>query len=150
MSRIVSSLAGRIRIRDKKLCDPERIDRLKSELSKIAAVTELQGNICTGSVLVNFDRNAISLSAMEATVESALDKVMGKAPKPEPLLSKKNVNRYNKILMFVTMGASILALAITRRRDRIFWHKVTGYAFLVNLGVHFWIYRKSVQRTFQW
>lgn len=146
MSRIVSSVAGRIRVRDKSLRDREKIERLTGELSQIPAISELQSNARTGSVLVYFDRHAIKLSAMEAKIESAVDKVIGKAPKSEALLTIKNVNRYNKILMLASLAASLFALSVARRKRRIRWHKLMGYVFLSNLGVHFYIYRKSLLR----
>jgi len=92
------------------------MDRLKSELSQITAVANFQDNVRTGSLLVYFDRNAVKLQAMEAKIESALDKIIGEAPKSEALLTKKNINRYNKILMLASLAASLLALTQARRR----------------------------------
>ncbi len=149
MSRIVSSIPGRIRIKDKSLRDPEKLNALKKELSKIAAITELQDNVRTGSILLRFDRKALELSAMEADIDSAARKVLGKKQKPQRLLSKKNVNRYNKIIMLASLGASLAALKMAHRKPRIRLHKVTGYLFIANLGVHLYIYRKSLLRVFR-
>ena len=149
MSSIISSIPGRLRIRDKSLRDPEKLNKLKQELLKIAVITEVQDNVRTGSVLIRFDRNAIELSAMEANIDSAVDKVMGKSPTPQMLLSKKNINRYNKIVMLTSLGASLLALTTARRKRRIRWHKFTAYLFLASLGVHLSIYRKSLFRLFR-
>lgn len=149
MSRIVSSLPGRIRIRDKGLRDRKRLDAVTQELSNIAAVTELQDNVRTGSILLRFDRRAIELSVMEHDIDATVDKVLGKRSRPQRLLSKKNINRYNKIAMLVSLGASLLVLRMTRRKPRIRWHKLTAYLFLANLGVHFYIYRKSLLRLFR-
>lgn len=149
MSRIVSSVPGRIRIRDKGLRDQEKINAVKQELSNIAVITALQDNVRTGSILVRFDRRAIELSVIEENIDALLDKVIGKASRPQRLLTKKNINRYNKIIMLGSLGSSLLALRMARRKPRIRWHRLTGYLFLANLGVHFYIYRKSLVRLFR-
>lgn len=149
MSTIVSSLPGRIRVRDKGLRDREKLDRLKSALSEIAAITELQDNVRTGSVLLRFDRHAVALPEMEASINAAIDRVIGKPPTPERLFSPKNLNRYNKIAMLATLGASLFALTTSPRKRRIRWHKITGYLFVANLAAHLFTYRKSLSRLFR-
>ncbi|MGY6278052.1 HMA2 domain-containing protein [Methylomonas sp. MgM2] len=149
MSRIVSSVPGRIRIRDKSLRDREQLIRVKTELSKIPVVTELHDNVRTGSILVRFKRRAVELSVIEQDIDAVVDQVVGKAPKPQRLLSKKNINRYNKIIMLASLGASLIALRMARRKRRVRWHKLTGYVFIANLGVHLYIYRKSLFRLFR-
>lgn len=149
MSRIVSSIPGRIRVRDKALRDQTKLDQLKKELSKIAAITALQDNVRTGSVLLRFDRNGVELSAIEADIDAVVNKVVGKPLRRQSLLSKKNINRYNKIIMLGSLGASLIALRIARRKSRIRWHRLTGYIFVANLGVHLYIYRKSLLRLFR-
>ncbi len=144
MSRIVSSLPGRIRIRDKRLRDQARLNELKKELLKITAITELQGNIRTGSVVVNFDPSIIEIAALETKLDSAVDKVLAE-PLTPPLLTKKRINRYNKIVMVGSLAAS-LALAAARRKRWRRWHALTGYLFVANLGVHMYLYRKSLFR----
>ena len=86
MNRIVSSLPGRIRIRDKRLRDQARLNELKKELLKIAAITELKSDARTGSVVVNFDSNLIEIAALEAKLDLAVDKVLAE---PVQLLTKK-------------------------------------------------------------
>ena len=149
MTRIVSAVPGRIRVRDKSLRDQERLKELKKELAKIAVITELQDNVRTGSVLVRFKRAAVELSVIEASIDAAVDKVIGKSSKPQRLLSKKNINRYNKLVMLASLGVSLFALTMAGRKRRIRWHKLTGYIFVANLGVHLYIYRKSVLRLFR-
>jgi hypothetical protein len=144
MSRIVSSLPGRIRIRDKRLRDQSRLNELKKELSKIAAITELQGNARTGSVVVNFDATVIEIAALESKIEYAVDKVLAETL-TAPLLTKKQLNRYNKIAMVGTLTAS-LALGMARQKRLRRWHALTGYLFVANLGVHLYLYRKTLFR----
>lgn len=147
VSRIVSSIPGRIRLRDKRLRDQAKLNELTKELSQIAVITSLQGNPRTGSLLLRFDRNAIVLSTIEANIDSTVDQIIGKAP--QPLLSKKNFNRYNKMAMLGSLGASLIALSMTGRKRRIRWHKLTGYLFIANLGTHLFFYRKALRRTFR-
>ena len=146
MSKIVSSIPGRIRVRDKNLRHPDRLNQLKKELSNIPAITELQENVRSGSLLIHFDRNAIDLAEIESSIDAATDKVIGTLKKPHTPLSKKNLNRYNKLIMLSSLGISIVALAFPHRGTRRFWHQSTGWIFLANLGVHLYIYRKSLKR----
>ncbi len=146
---IVSSIPGRIRVRDKYLRNHDRLNQLKNELSNIAAITELNENVRTGSLLIRFDREAVELAAIESSIDSAVDRVIGGLPKPHTPLSKKNFNRYNKLIMLSSFGISIGALAIPRQSLRRFWHQSTGWLFVANLGAHLYIYRKSVKRLFR-
>jgi hypothetical protein len=142
MSRIVSSLPGRIRIRDKRLRDQARMNELKKELLKIAAVTELKGDIRTGSVVVSFDLSVIEIAALETKIEATVDKVLAEPPQ---LLTKKQLNRYNKIAMVGSLAASLAFTASRQKRFRR-WHALTGYLFVANLGVHLYLYRKTLFR----
>lgn len=148
MNRIVSSLPGRIRVRDKRLRDQQRLNELKQELAKIAAITGLHDNVRTGSLLLYFDPEAIETSALEANILSTADKIIGKPETAESLLTKKNINRYNKIAMLGSFGAS-MALLAKRRRIWRRWHALAGYVFVANLGVHLYIYRKPLFRLFR-
>jgi len=144
MSRIVSSIPGRIRVRDKKLRNQTTLDRLKTEL-----ITTLEGNNRTGSLLVWFNKDVVTLSCIEAQIESAVDRVIGKSSAQQQLLSKKNLNRYNKMAMLLFLGTSLSTLSLAGRKRRIRWHRLTGNLFVANLGVHLFIYRKSLFRLFR-
>jgi len=144
MSRIVSSIPGRIRVRDKKLRNQTTLDRLKTEL-----ITTLEGNNRTGSLLVWFNKDVVTLSCIEAQIESAVDRVIGKSSAQQQLLSKKNLNRYNKMVMLLFLGTSLSTLSLAGRKRRIRWHRLTGNLFVANLGVHLFIYRKSLFRLFR-
>lgn len=144
MNRIVSSLPGRIRIRDKSLRDQTRLNELEKQLSEITAITELQGNVRTGSVVVYFDPSVIEIAELETKLDSAVDKVLADTLTP-PVLTKKRINRYNKIAMVGSLAASLAFAAARRKRWRRL-HALTGYLFVVNLGVHLYLYRKSLFR----
>ncbi|MGR9053982.1 MAG: HMA2 domain-containing protein [Gammaproteobacteria bacterium] len=151
MKRIVSSIPGRIRVRDKNLRKQAKLDALQTELSKIPAITELTSNIRTGSVLIVFDPKTIEQTDLETNLISALDRTVGTAITPAPPLSKvskKNLNRYNKLVMLASLGSSLTFAASHRRRWRR-WHTLTGTLFIANLAVHLFIYRKALRRLFR-
>jgi hypothetical protein len=144
MSRIVSSLPGRIRVRYKRLRNQERLTELKKELSKITAITALQDDVRTGSIVVNFDPNAIEIAALEIRLDFAVDQVLIDRLTLLPI-PKKQFNRYNKILMMGSLAAS-LALTTARRKRWIRWHALTGYLFVASVAAHMIIYRKTLFR----
>ena len=152
MSRIVSSIPGRIRVRDNKLRNQTTLDRIKTELlniAAIAAITSLEGDNRTGSLLVRFNKNVVTMSCIEAQIDSAVDRVIGKSSAQQRLLSKRNLNRYNKMAMLLFLGTSLFTLTLAGRKRRIRWHRLTGYLFVANLGVHLFTYRKSLFRLFR-
>jgi hypothetical protein len=144
MSRIVSSLPGRIRVRDKRLRNQERLTTLKKELSKITAITALQDDVRTGSIVVNFDPNAIEIAVLETRLDFAVDQVLVERLTLPPI-TKKQLNRYNKIAMIGSLAAS-LALTTARRKRWRRCHALTGYIFVASVAVHMIIYRKTLFR----
>lgn len=144
MNRIVSSSPGRIRVRDKRLRDQKRLTELKNELSKIAAITALQDDVRTGSVVVNFDPSAIEIAALETRLDFAVDQVLVERLTLPPI-TKKQLNRYNKIAMMGSLAAS-LALTVAKRKRWKRWHALTGYMFVASVAVHMIIYRKTLFR----
>ena len=144
MSRIVSSLPGRIRVRDKRLRDQERLTELKKELSKITAITALQDDVRTGSIVVNFDPRAIEIAVLETRLDFAVDQVLVERLTLPPI-TKKQLNRYNKIAMMGSLAASLALTTVRRKRWRR-WHALTGYLFVASVAVHMIIYRKTLFR----
>ena len=144
MSRIVSSLPGRIRVRDKRLRDQERLTELKKELSKITAITALQDDVRTGSSVVNFDPRAIEIAVLETRLDFAVDQVLVERLTLPPI-TKKQLNRYNKIAMMGSLAASLALTTVRRKRWRR-WHALTGYLFVASVAVHMIIYRKTLFR----
>jgi hypothetical protein len=131
-------------VRDKRLRNQERLTALKKELSKITAITALQDDVRTGSVVVNFDPNAIEIAALETRLDFAVDQVLVERLMLPPI-TKKQLNRYNKIAMIGSLAAS-LALPTARRKRWRRWHALTGYLFVASVAVHMIIYRKTLFR----
>lgn len=144
MSRIVSSLPGRIRVRDKRLRNQARLAELRRQLVKITAITAVQADARTGSVVVNFDPAAIEIAELEARLDSAVDRVLADQLTPPPI-TKKQLNRYNKIAMVGSLAASLALTAARRKRWRR-WHALTGYLFVASVAVHMVIYSKTLFR----
>jgi hypothetical protein len=135
-------LPGRIRVRDQRLRDQKRLCELKQQLSKITAITAMQDNVRTGSIVVNFDADAIDITALEALLDSAVDHVLHETLTAPPI-SKKQLNRYNKVAMVGSLAAS-LALTVARKKHWRRWHALTGYLFVASVAAHMVIYRKTL------
>jgi hypothetical protein len=148
MNHIVSSIPGRIRVRNRELRDQKKLNQLLSRLEQIGGISRLQGNVRTGSILLRFDSAAISLSAIEVEINAAVYQIVGNQPKPATSISMKSLNRYNKLAMLASLGFSLTVTKFRIKRWRR-WHTLTGYLFAANLGVHLYIYRKSLLRLFR-
>lgn len=143
MSRIVSSLPGRIRVRDKALRNQTRLDRLETELRRVDGVTSLQANAGAGSVVLCFDAARTDASALEKAVEAAVDAALA-VPLGQGGTSslKRQANRYAKAGMLGSLATSLALAAAGKKR----WHAVTGGVFVACLGVHLGVYRRSLLR----
>lgn len=142
MSRIVSALPGRIRVRDKGLRDQSRMADLKQALGNIEAITAVQADARTGSVVVNFDPETIDIASLETQLDAAVDRALLEIL-PIPQISKKQFNRYNKITMVGSLAAS-LALTVVHKKHWRRWHALTGYLFVASVAAHMVIYRKTL------
>lgn len=144
MSRIVSSLPGRIRVRDSALRNQARIELIEANLIRIEDILAIDSNIKAGSIVLHFDGAKTDSTALEAKIEQAVDQALS-APLPSsrrPRSVKMQVNRYAKIGMLGSLTTS-LALAATGQKR---WHAVTGGIFVTCLGVHLTTHRRSILR----
>lgn len=142
MSRIVSSLPGRIRIRDKLLLNPARSKQLEATLLRMDGVTAVVSNPGAGSMVIQFDAERTDTPVLEAAVEAAVDSALA-APLPKGKRSAKmRINRYAKAGMIGSLATSIALAASGQKR----WHAVTGGIFVACLGVHLSVYRRSILR----
>lgn len=71
MSRIVSALPGRIRLRDPALRAPRTNERLQTVIAKFDGVRSVEGRTRSGSVVLLYDTTTTDRSSMEARVEAA-------------------------------------------------------------------------------
>jgi len=138
MSRIVSALPGRIRIRDRALRDRARLARIEEALAGFEGIDSLQPNPRAGSLVLHFDAARVEIEALEAAVDAELARPH--APRRRSL--KMQVNRGAKLGMLGSLAAS-LALAAAGKKS---WHAVTGGLFVACLGVHLAVHRRSILR----
>jgi len=142
MSRIVSALPGRIRIRDRVLRDRARLARIEDALAGIEGVGSLQANPRAGSIVLHFDTAQVSIERLEAAVDAAMDAELARPHAPRRRSLKMQVNRGAKLGMLGSLAAS-LALAGAGKKS---WHAVTGGLFVACLGVHLGVHRRSMLR----
>lgn len=129
MSRIASSIPGRIRVRDPKLRVPERLERLRSALAAGDGVTSTEINPVAGSLLLYYDAAATAPEIMESFVDAAVDAELAS---PRPDTAQTRLNRYAKHGMLASLAVSLAFAAAGNKR----WHALSGGLFLAALGVH--------------
>jgi len=142
LNRIVSSLPGRIRVRDKRLRHQARLELLEVELWKLPAITELQANAGAGSVVINFDPEQVEPATLESQVDAAVDKTLDAPLAKTKRPMRMRVNRYAKVGMLGSLATSLALAATGQKRG----HAVAGGLFVACLGVHLTTHRKSLLR----
>ncbi|TVQ74288.1 MAG: hypothetical protein EA372_03055 [Chromatiaceae bacterium] len=85
--------------------------------------------------------DAARAKGSQATPERRSNLPRRKGPRP----LRMRVNRVAKVVMLVTLGVS-LAVAELRPRGWKHWHATTGWAFVVALAVHLYVYRRHLVR----
>lgn len=142
MTRIVSSIPGRIRLRDNALRQADRLERLSAALTAMEGVLSVDGNVKAGSLVLRYEARAGDVDTMEAAVEQAAD---AEFSRPRPGLkpsTRVRLNRYAKRGMAVSLGASLVLAAAGYKR----WHILTGGAFVACLAVHLAVHRRHLFR----
>lgn len=140
MTRIVSATPGRIRIRDKGLRQNERLTRLQEALAGLPGINECTGNRRTGSLLLRFDPAIVDMTALEATIDAAVDAEFALPVGKHPL--RKKLNRYAKIGMLGSMAATLAFAASGNKR----LHTAAGTFFVGCMGVHMYTFRHHLLR----
>lgn len=142
MTCIVSSLPGRIRIRDTALRQADRLERLAAAVAGHPGVLGVEANSRAGSLVLRYDAALADTEAMEAAVEAAAEAELAR---PRPGLkpsTRVRLNRYAKRGMAASLGASMLLAAVGKKQ----WHAATGGAFLACLLVHLAVHRRHLLR----
>ncbi len=156
MTRIVSSIPGRIRLRDPALRQPDRLERLCAALQAMDGALSVEGNGKAGSVVLYYRPGALAVDAVEAVVEQVVGvevstvrvnaaKMDAKSARPRPMLkpsTRVRLNRYAKRGMLVSLPISLALAAAGRKR----WHAVSGGAFVACLLVHMAVHRRHLIR----
>ena len=142
MSRIVSALPGRIRIRDRALRDRARLARIEETLVSLKGVHSLQSNPQAGSLVLHFDTSQLAVETLESAVDAAIDAELARPRAPHRRSLKMQVNRGAKLGMLGSLAASLALAAAGKKR----WHAVTGGLFVACLGIHLGVHRRSIPR----
>lgn len=142
MTRIVSSLPGRIRVRDPALRAPDRLDLLEQTLATLEGVAGLRGNAAAGSIVLHYDAGRVDVEAFERTVDEAVDAVLAAPRRKGRHRLRNRVNRAAKLGMLGSLGTSLVLAAAGQKH----WHAVAGGVFVACLGVHLAVHRKHILR----
>lgn len=142
MSRIVSSLPGRIRLRDPALCQADRLARLRGVLAAIDGVLSVEGNVKAGCLVLHYEATRAAVERMESAVDAAADAEFARPLPRRHATPRVRINRYAKRGMLGSLAASLLLAAAGRKR----WHAATGGLFVACLLVHLTVHRRHLVR----
>lgn len=145
---IVSSLPGRLRLRDARLRRDALREAVLARLDALPALRTLRANAAAGSVVVEYDGTRVDEAAMCREVMDAVAPWLAAAvppaaaPKPRRASRRRKLARANNLGMLASLGGS-LALAAAGAKSA---HVATGTVFLGLLGVHLAMHRRSLLR----
>lgn len=147
MSLIVSSLPGRIRLRDAGLRDARRLEELHRLLAVYRGVVGIEMNSKAGSVVVRYDLAQVEQMRIVTRIEAAARRVLG-SERPAPPAPgsggtlRVKINRQAKRGMLGSLAVSLLLAAAGRKH----WHALSGGLFVVFLTAHLWVHRRHLLR----
>jgi hypothetical protein len=146
MYSIVSSIPGRMRIRDASLRAEGNLARLAQALMALDASRAVTTNPRCGSALFVYDGHRAARADMEAAAARLLEEIVapdGTPPEPTPELPPeqdrharaplKKLNRYAKHGMAASLALSLWLAYFSGGRRR---HALAGWVFIACLGVH--------------
>jgi hypothetical protein len=157
-ARIVSSVPGRLRIRDDSLKNPARLKTLGAALAGLERSCSFQANPAASSLTVFYDPRQCAQEQMEAAVAGIIapalagkpasnDPATAAAPTPVEIAKRRQrrnllrrTNRYSKYAMLASLGVSLALAARGATRG----HALTGAAFVAALGVHLAVHRRQL------
>lgn len=142
MKRIVSSISGRIRLRDAGLRDPLRLERLNRSVKSFKGVLTVEANRGAGSLVVHYDPAQIDHGQIEAQLEAMAGAELARPVPERRRITRVQVNRYAKRGMLASLAVSLLLAATGQKR----WHALSGAMFVACLMVHLAIHRRHLVR----
>lgn len=141
-SQTVSSVPGRIRIRDKALCNALLCSQLAARLSGRKGVVSVETNARAGSIAILYDPQVIEAHAIEASVDAIIAELQAARPVRGVKSTPRKLNRAAKAGMIGSLATSMALAAAGNKR----WHAATGAIFLCCLGVHLAVHRRHLLR----
>lgn len=157
MDWIVSSIAGRMRLRHRTLREPGCHAALLASLSNLDGIVAVEGSVRTGSLLLRYDAERVGLATMEARVTAIAGTALGlpevprgsgsalvSVPERRGTSSKRSyarrLNTYSKIGMLCSLGASLALAAVGKKH----LHAATGALFTALLAIHMAVHRRHL------
>ena len=146
---ITSFIDGRIRVRHKKLRDPNIGIKVKSFLQNTTGVKRIEINAVTGSLLMEYDPEVLRRQDLLQLAEQLKDVVEDDEDPDKPkmpskkstgLLSRTQIRKITNMGMIITLSSSV-ALGLTGRKVG---HVTFGWGFLFFNAIHLFMYRKSL------
>ena len=138
---IVSTVAGRIRIRSHRLKLKEVAQQVEAGASAIEGVTDARVNSAAGSLTVIYDTAAIDTEVLEDRLEALCMTPVARPPKKGRELSRR-VNQATKVGMMATLATSLAYGALGKKKQ----HIAFGTAFVALAGVHMFRYQNTLVR----
>jgi hypothetical protein len=141
-AQAVSSVPGRLRIRDHALRNAWLCSQLTARLSGTDGVISLDTNSRAGSVTILYETRRAKAETIEAAVDALVAELRARQPERHGKSTQRRLNRAAKVGMIGSLTAS-MALAATGNKR---WHAATGAIFLSCLGVHLAVHRRHLVR----
>lgn len=155
-ARIVSSIPGRLRIRDCSLKNPGQFEKLGTALASLNHSCSFRANPAAGSLILFYDARQCAMEEMEDAVARMVNAAPSDsnvsndsaAPDASAVVSAsgkrrillRRANRYSKYVMYASLGISLALAARGARRG----HALAGAVFVAALGVHLAVHRKHL------
>lgn len=138
---IVSTVAGRIRVRARRLHSAGFANRVRRQVETIPGVSSVRINAAAGCLVVAYDTQTVDTEWLEDRLEAiCLPPAPVKVDKA-PTLSKQ-INRATKAGMVTTLTTSLVYGFLGRKKPHIGF----GAAFLAFAGIHMLRYRGTLLR----
>lgn len=141
-TQTVSSIPGRLRIRDHALRNTWLCRQLAARLSGTDGIVSLETNSRAGSIVILYDAQRTDAQAIETAVDAVIADLQAKQPARGGKSTQKKLNRVAKAGMIGSLAASMALAAAGNKR----WHAATGVIFLGCLGVHLAVHRRHLLR----
>lgn len=157
MNRIVSSVPGRLRLRDPALRRPRLLEQLAAALAAVDGVLSTAANAKAGSIVLIYDAAEISQREIGATAEALAAAVLAPKPpaephrgaeppsRPSPGVAPSLRVRVNRQAKRGMLGSLLVSLALAAGGLKR-WHAWSGGAFLVFLTIHLAVHRRHLLR----
>lgn len=137
---VVSTLAGRIRVRTPRLKDAARARAACAGAEELAGVTSARVNRAAGCLVVTFDPTAVDPVTLEDRLEALCTGAGERRPRRARL--SPMANRITKVGLLTSLGTT-LALAAAGQKKA---HTAAGVAFVLFASLHALQHRRTLLR----